>query len=98
MMKKCLGILVAAFLFSTVGYFVMPTQEVEAAPLRITTITTHWRELANDGSICDSGSSVRVHRHEPWLHRINIFAHPHNTIRVLRTINDDIWLGVPTCW
>lgn len=97
-MKKCLVVLIAAFVFSTVGYFVPPTHDAEAAPRKITTTFTFWKKLDNNDFICESGTDVDVDRDEPPWHKIAFWVHPHNTIRVIRHVDEFIWLGIPTCW
>lgn len=97
-MKKCLVVLIAAFVFSTVGYFVTSTHDAEAAPRKITTTFIHWKELDDNNFICDHGTDVYVDRDEPIWHKVAFWVHPHNTIRVIDVINRRIWLGVPTCW
>ena len=97
MLKKCSVILITAFVFSTVGYFLMPTQEAEAGATKIITTIKRWKKVAEDGSVCSSGATKYVKRYESLLHKI-FGRHPHSTTKILRSVKETIFLDIPTCW
>ena len=86
MSRRNLALLVlVAMLAAAATVLLLWTEETEAGPVSVITVTENWR-CYNGAFLCDSDTRTYVETDESFWHWINPWLHPHITAYGTRTV------------